>query len=192
MKIKNNQNFLHIAKKFTIEFWTKINSIDNTIFIKDTLNLEIQNNNFCLKYMNKLIPYNKISEYKISFDTWVHLAVTYKKKSSKIILYYNCEEILNFIVNLTEEVALKGDLIFGNGNFDGEITEIRIWKEELPQKFLRENFKSPLPILADNKKKIRMKINKQEKDKKMDVGRNPSSNSNKIYLFFRIPKFCFW
>jgi len=182
MKIKNTKNFIHMSKKFTIEFWTKINSIENTIFVKDSLYLEIQNNNFCLKYMNKLITNNKLGEYNISFDTWIHIAVTYKKKTGKMILYFNCEPVLNFNLNLNEDIGIKGDLIFGNGNFDGETTEIRIWKEELPQKFIRENYKSPLPILADNKKKIRMKINKQEKDRKLDVGRNAGTNSiNFIY-----------
>lgn len=183
MKIKNNKNFIHMSKKFTIEFWTKINSIDNTIFLKDSLYLEIQNNNFTLKYMNKLMTYNKLSEYNISFDTWIHLAIAYKKKHGKIILYFNCEPILNFTINLNDDIGIKGDLIFGNGNFDGEVTEIRIWKEQLPQKFLRENYKSPLPILADNKKKIRMKINKQEKDRKLDVGKNPATNSKYYYKF---------
>lgn len=179
MKIKNTKNFISMAKKFTIEFWAKINSIDNTILLKDTLYLEIQNNNFCLKYSNKLIPYNKVSEYKISFDTWTHLAISYQKKSGKMCLYYNCEPILNFMLNISDDFGIKGDLIFGNGNFDGELTEIKVWKEALPQKFLRENYKSPLPILADNKKKLRMKINKQEKDRKLDVGKNPATNSNK-------------
>ncbi len=121
MKIKNTKNFIHMSKKFTIEFWTKINSIDNTIFLKDSLCLEIQNNNFFLKYMNKLITYTKLSEYNISFDTWIHLAIAYKKKTSKMILYCNCEPILSFSLNLSDDIGIKGDLIFGNGNFDGEI-----------------------------------------------------------------------
>jgi len=132
--------------------------------------------------MNKLITYTKLSEYNISFDTWIHLAIAYKKKTSKMILYCNCEPILSFSLNLSDDIGIKGDLIFGNGNFDGEITEIRIWKEELPKKFISENYKSPLPILADNKKKIRMKINKQEKDKRLEVGKNPGTNSNLNFI----------
>jgi hypothetical protein len=164
-----------------MEFWTKINSIDNTLFLKDSLSLEIQNNNFCMKYMNKILPYNKLGEYNISFDSWIHLGISYKKNKGKILLYFNCELIISFIVNLSEDIGIKGDLIFGNGNFDGEITEIRIWRDQLPQKFLKENYKSPLPILADNKKKLRMKINKQEKDKKFDVSRNTTTNRKILF-----------
>ena len=50
-------------------------------------------------------------------------------------------------------------LVFGNEKFDGEMTEIRIWNQRLPIEFIKENYKTPLPILAENKKKLKMNIN---------------------------------
>lgn len=186
LKVKHTQNFLHFSKKFTVEFWIKLNSINVSIFSKDSFTIEIQNGEFIATYQNKLLPKTKVDDFQIMCDTWLHVAITYKRKTGKIRVFVNCIEISIFHVTFGEEIGLKGDIYIGNNNLDGELTEIRIWNHEIPIKLLKENYKSPLPILAENKRKLRMKINKQEENigkKKFEFNKNSvGPNSNNILI----------
>ena len=176
LKIKHSSNFNHFNKKFTIEFWLKISNLNVSLFNKDGLMIDIQNGTFIAIVDNKILSPVKLSEYQIPLDRWMHIALIYRKKNGKLRICLNSEEILYFPANLAEES--RGDLKFGNGNLDGEITEIRIWSQEIPLKFIKENHKSPLPILAENKRKLRMKINKQEDNsanRKVEVIKSPNS-----------------
>ena len=165
-KIKHNSQLAHFAKKFTAEFWIKLFSIDVEIFQKDILKISLQNNQFICIINNKIIPPVKLKDYNIICDKWTHLAISYKKKEGKLKIFLNCEEVLYFSTNNLDELGKKGEIIFGNSNLEGEITEIRIWNQVIPIKFLTNNHKSPLPILAENKRKLKMKINKQDDKKK--------------------------
>ena len=114
-------------------------------------------------------------------DKFIHVAFLYKKTYQNILVLLNCEEVLkfNFILSGLEN---NTPIIFGNEKFDGEMTEIRIWNERLPIKYIKENYKTPLPILAENKRKLKMKINKQDMNsgkKKFGFGNNPFTFGNK-------------
>jgi hypothetical protein len=191
LKIKHTSVLNHFKRKFTVEFWLKIYNINVSIFSKESLSLELHNGTFNANYQNKILSPVKILDYQISSDKWTHVAFSYKKKSGKLRVFVNCEEVVNFMVTLSEDIGIRGDVNFGNSNLDGEITEIRIWNQEIPLKFIKENFKSPLPILAENKRKLRMKINKQEEfgagKKKFgapgEVSKNPSTNRFQSFAF---------
>ncbi len=186
LRIKHTNALFHFYKKFTIEFWIKIFNINITLFNKESLSIEIQNGEFIVNYKCSQIQAIKLMDYHISCDIWTHLTFTYRKKTSKLSIYLNCDEILNFPLFLNEDLGMKGDICFGNSNLDAEITEIRIWKEEIPIKLIKENYKSPLPILAENKRKLRMKINKQEDGgkKKFEFGKSGDKpiNRNNILI----------
>ncbi len=146
--------------------------------------IEIQNGIFILNYQNKLISPIKILDYGISTDKWNHIAISYRKKKGLIKIFLNCEEVVNFKLTLTDEIGIKGDINFGNAKLEAEVTEIRIWNHEIPLKFIKENYKSPLPIIFENKQKLRMKINKQEENRrKTDFKQNPNQNRFQSFAF---------
>jgi hypothetical protein len=172
----------HFSKRFTFELWIKLFNLNVTLLTKDFLVIEIQNGLFVVRYLNKQIPPLKTNDYKLPVDKWTHIVYTYK--SGKLKFYINCEESVCFNLTLTEEVGLKGDIHIGNSILDAEVTEIRIWNHEIPMKFIKESYKSPLPILADNKRKLRMKINKQEENnKKKTEFVKPGANKFQSFSF---------
>jgi hypothetical protein len=156
---------------------------------KEGLVVEIQNGELVAEYKGKLLVSTKVQDYNIACDKWTHLTFTYRKKKNKLSVFLNCDEIVNFQLALAEDISLKGDLFFGNCNLDAELTEIRIWKEEMPIKLIKENYKSPLPILAENKRKIRMKINKQDEGqakKKFEFNKSNLSGSHNSKFNYNI------
>lgn len=154
-----------MSRKFTVEFWLKVFSVDIDIFKKSDLSFGLQNNQFIVMIKNKIIPPVKVKEYQMPSDKWTHLTLTYKKKDSKLRVLVNCEEVVYFSTNLLDELGKKGEISFGCENMEGEMTQIGIWNQVLPIKYLQNSHKSPLPILAENKRKLKMKINKQEEKK---------------------------
>lgn len=164
MKIKYSPSFLHLNSRFTIEMWVKLNSFNVTLLAKETVNLEIQNGQFKLNYQNNLLQGDKLNDYSLVLNQFFHLTIIYRKKKKQMKIYLNCEEATVFPITL-DLIPLASDVIIGNGNLDAEITEVKIWNHEMPISFLRDNYKSPLPILAESKRKLRMKINKQDDNK---------------------------
>jgi hypothetical protein len=117
---------------------------------------------FSISYQGKLLTPTLIQDYKVTCDVWSHICICYRKKKQRISAFLNCEEVVNFNnIVLNDDLGIKNDINFGNSNLDGEVTEIRIWSEEIPIKFIKENYRSPLPILAENKRKPKLNINKQ-------------------------------
>ena len=182
MKIKHSNSFNHFSKKFTFEFWLQVISLNGTIFTKNSFGIEIINGYFSCIFQGKSIVPSKINDYIIPFEKWNHVAITYKRKNGKVKIFLNCEEVVNFNIIISEEVGLTGEILIGNANLDAEITEIRIWNQEIPIKFIKENYKSPLPILAENKRKLRMKINKQEENKDVKKKFEFNKNTNGIKI----------
>ena len=162
MIIKSSPSLItHLNKKFTIEMWVKLNSINVTLFTSHTFNFEIQNGQFKISLQNNLIQGEKVKDYSLPLNKFVHIAVIYRKKAKKVEVYENCDLVAVFDISL-DGVPSTSDIIIGNAALDAELTEIKIWNQAMPITYLKENYKSPLPILAENKRKLRMKINKQD------------------------------
>jgi hypothetical protein len=132
--------------------------------------ISLQNNQLILVVNNKIIPAVKVKDYQFSCHTWYHLSIQYRRKEGKLRILLNCEEVIFFSTNNLDDLGKKGEIILGNENLEGEITEIRIWNQVIPVKYLVNNHKAPLPILAECKRKVKMKINKQEEKKKDEKG----------------------
>ena len=168
ISINNSSSLQHIPDKFTIELWVKLKDLDDvTIFSKEALSFDIDKGLFKLSFHGQEIPPEPIKNYNLPLDKFIHIAFLYKKTLQNIIVLLNCEEVtkFNFILSGLEN---NTPLVFGNEKFDGEMTEIRIWNQRLPIEYIKENYKTPLPILAENKKKLKMNI--EHKAKK--VGRD--------------------
>jgi hypothetical protein len=137
------------------------------IFSKEALEFGIDKGQFTLSFHGQEIPPEPIKEYELPWDKYFHVAFLYKRTLQHILVLLNGEEIVKFNFILS---GLESDspLVFGTEKFDGEMTEIRIWNQKLPIAFIKENYKTPLPILAEKKKKLTMNITRKEKSKRMD------------------------
>ena len=188
--IKNSKSLSHIPDKFTIELWIKLKDLNNVnIFSKEALAFDINQGLFKLSFHGQEIPGEEISRYNLSLDKFTHVAFLYNKGMQNIIVLLNCEPVVQFNFILSG-IDSNSPLIFGNEKFDGEMTEIRIWNERLPINFIKENYKTPLPILADFKSKLKMNIDtKEKKSKRFDSGfqfgdkEKPKKNIQKEKLF---------
>ena len=169
--IKNSKSLSHIPDKFTIELWIKLKDLNNVnIFSKEALAFDINQGLFKLSFHGQEIPGEEICKYNLSLDKFIHIAFLYNKALQNIIVLLNCEPVVQFNFILSG-IDSNSPLIFGNEKFDGEMTEIRIWNERLPINFIKENYKTPLPILADFKSKLKMNIEvKEKKSKRLDSG----------------------
>ena len=179
--ISNSASLSHIADKFSIELWIKLTGDNVSLLKKDSFGIDIYNGQFKLFFKGQEINSEQIKEYSLPLNSYMHIAILYKKKLNLIQILLNCEEILKFNIKLNG-LNTNSDLIFGNGNLDGELTEIKIWNQKMPIAYIKDNYKTPLPILAENKRKLKMKINKQDMTsgkKKFGFGNNPFTFGNK-------------
>jgi hypothetical protein len=167
-----------------MEFWIKLKDInDINIFTKDSFALNIDQGQFKLSFRDQEIPYDTKKEYTLPMDQYIHMAILYRKSLKALIILLNCEEIIKFNIVLSG-IEYNTPLIFGNEKLDAEMTEIRIWNQKMPINYIKENYKSPLPILSENKGKLKMNfdINKNfrqrydsvfilpQKDKSLNFG----------------------
>ena len=179
--IKNSPTLSHFCDKFTIELWLKLKGDNVSLLKKDSFSIDIYNKQFKLFLKGIEINPELVKEYNLNINEFTHIAILYKKKQEIIQILLNCEEILKFKTKLNG-ININSEIIFGNGNLEGELTEIKIWNQKMPISYLKENYKTPLPILAENKKKLKMKIHKQDitsGKKKFGFGNNPFTFGNK-------------
>ena len=161
--INNSPSLKHIQDKFTIELWIKLKSLEDiVIFSKEALSFGINKGLFTMTFHGQEIPAEMLKQYNLPLDKYIHVSFLYKNTHQNIIVLLNCEEVtkFNFLLSALE---IKTPIIFGNEQFDGEMTEIRIWNTKLPIDFIREHYKTPLPILAENKRKLKMNIDNKSK-----------------------------
>ena len=179
--IPYSNSLSHFPNKFTIELWIRLTGDNVSLIKKDSFGIDIYNGQFKLFFKGQEINSELVKDYNIPLNQYIHIAILYKKKLNIIQILLNCEEILKFSIKLNG-LNNNSELIFGNGNLDGELTEIKIWNQKMPISFIKENYKTPLPILAENKRKLKMKINKQDMTsgkKKFGFGNNPFTFGNK-------------
>ena len=94
--IISNSNLLQsIEEKFTIEFWIKLHDLVKlTIFTKDSFEFGVDNGLFKLTFKKQEIKPEIIKDYNLNMDTFVHVAIWYKKEKQNINVFLNCEEII--------------------------------------------------------------------------------------------------
>ena len=66
-------------KKFSIEMWVKLNSLNVTLIQKDNFSIEIENGEFKIKFQNNLNQGEKIKEYNLTINQFIHISILYKK-----------------------------------------------------------------------------------------------------------------
>ena len=202
--IKYSKSFYHLTDKFTIEFWIKFNDISSADILKiDALNFDLFNGIFKITCHKQEIPEENIKEYTLPVGEFIHLCLLYKRTSQCLSILINCEEISKFNFLIPDEKK-KVSIVFGNGNFEGEIAEIRFWNKKMPLEYIKENYKMPLPILSETKSKLKMNIKNIKKNKirenrifefgakkniKIDEKPNPNENNNENNFDNDMPPF---
>ena len=179
--IQNSPTLSHFCDKFTIELWLKLKGDNVSLLKKDSFSIDIYNKQFKLFLKGQELNPELAKEYNLNINEFTHIAILYKKKQEIIQILLNCEEILKYKTKLNG-INKNSEIIFGNCNLEGELTEIKIWNQKMPISYIKENYKTPLPILAENKRKLKMKINKQDMTsgkKKFGFGNNPFTFGNK-------------
>lgn len=161
--IKHINNYDFFDRHFTIEIWIRPYSLTTRLLKKDSLDIGIENGDMLIKHRGKALAFKKQGDLSIATDTWQHLGISYRRRIRKLTVYKNCELLGETDLTLDENISKTGSVIIGNEQYDGEITEIRLWNQAIPVKFLKENMKCPLSILSESKRKIKTRINKENK-----------------------------
>ena len=89
--VKNSSSLNHMNKKFSIEMWVKLNSLNVTLIQKDNFSIEIENGEFKIKFQNNLHQGEKIKEYNLTINQFIHISILYKKKLGYIKILLNCD-----------------------------------------------------------------------------------------------------
>lgn len=174
LTIKHNNSLNNFSNHFSFEVWIKPKVISGVIFKKETLLVYIINSEIAIEYLNKQVTltscyetsdigcnYNNLSdntyiknENKLKINKWQHLCIKYSVNKGYIYVLLNGIETKKGVLKLNSNINNLGDIIIGNGKLNAEITEIRLWNKNLPNKIIKENMKCPLAILSENKRKL--------------------------------------
>ncbi|EAS03887.2 hypothetical protein TTHERM_00455260 (macronuclear) [Tetrahymena thermophila SB210] len=123
---------------------------------------------------------NGNNSIQIPQNVWTHLSIQYED-SAKLSLFLNCKELYQSEEDLdivTYETFKSKALYIGSNTFIGEITEFRLRKEKLTVNQIRDQYKTPLPIVYEKKKQIKFKVKK---------GDNKDDNKPKNQFNFSMP-----
>ncbi len=104
------------------------------------------------------------SNKRIKENFWNHVSVVYDRYAErrKLIVLLNCVPVLSSENELAEELFKDTFIFIGRESFSGEITEFRVWKTAFSDTEIKDNYRTPLEIVAEKKKQIKMKL-KQDK-----------------------------
>jgi hypothetical protein len=104
------------------------------------------------------------SNKRIKENFWNHVSVVYDRfaEKRKLIVLLNCVPILSTENELAEDLFKDTFIFIGRESFSGEITEFRVWKTAFSESEIKDNYRTPLEIVAEKKKQIKMKL-KQDK-----------------------------
>ena len=143
---------------WTLEVWVKPYSSDTRVF----------RCNFDLELLNKRIKVQECQlEDTLEVHYWTHVSIVGNKKHFKVLVNSKLAFKGNKALELGEKLDFSG--------FEGAITEIRLWKGCLSEESIRENFKCPLEMLAEKKRKKWSKIKiKKEGGPKLPSGTKPA------------------
>ena len=158
---------LELASVFSLEFWISINEESCNLAVMGSFLAQVDQKR--IRVLNSMVCLENesgVEVKQIRTGTWEHVCFSFSK--SKTAVFVNSVEIFTC---KGIEVLDKNNLTIGG--FSGHITEIRIWKSFRTQSQILENYKCPLEILSEKRKKkwVNLKINKTDAkpDKKPEI-----------------------
>jgi hypothetical protein len=137
---------LTVSRAFTLEFWVYFPSeTDGNLFSIATLNFPLRGNAFA---EDSGMMKTDQSECGSSFpiQTWMHLTPQAESTAWRLLLNTK----LAFVCSPPKKLVFDSLKI---GPFAGKVTELRIWSGSRSLSDLQENYKCPLDILSEKKKK---------------------------------------
>lgn len=173
---------IKLPKAWSVEFWVVVNEPNCTIFTLGSLILQTDNFNFrVINSMTELEMEKTDSFRELKQGSWEHICISVKEPNLSIYISGN-------IVLSCKCGPVKEKTSFIMGGYSGYMTELRIWKTCRNTEQIKENYKCPLEILSEKRKKKwgNIKINKTEK-KPEDVSLASSTISTVPKTEFRLP-----
>lgn len=162
----SNENFTLILQDCFLKLFVKGKHV---VLIEDEVLKDDGNNDDYSQQFRTSTNKNNEENRRVKENFWNHMAVVYDHSQPKtIILYLNCFEIGYSNVVLDGDLFKEKSINIGNGKFNGEITEFRLWKSANSLSEIKDSYRTPLEIVAEKKKKIKMKF------KEKDANKNPS------------------
>lgn len=175
---------IKVPKSWSLEFWVTIADSNCTIFTLGTFIFQINYNKF--RFVNSMIELQMKPEssYRdINKDTWEHICIA--AKDANLFFYLGSNLIATGKVG---NIDGKTSVILGG--FLGSITEIRLWKYCRNSQEIKDNYKCPLEILSEKRKKkwVNIKINKNDKINAENSVLAPAAKGLKLLLPDTRPK----
>ena len=151
---------IKLEKTWSLEFWVNIADRNVTIVTVGSLSLQVRHKKLCCVNGDSDILMQECEDNrKVKRSEWEHICISFREPNLNVYLGTNLVYSGNF-----------GKLQINNtitiGGFSGMITEIRLWKTCRKIELIKENYKCPLEILSEKRKKkwLNIKINKNEKN----------------------------
>jgi WD40 repeat protein len=166
---------LALGKAFSIEFWISINEDSCNLLILGSFMVQIDHQK--LKLLNNMtyLDQETTSDYRpLKLNTWEHFCISINDKRVSVFLS-------SLPTLTTKPITIQDKSNLTIGGFSGHITEIRIWNSFRSSEQIRENFKCPLEILSEIRKKkwLKLKINKNEAKPEIKTERKPEIKLSK-------------
>lgn len=103
---------------------------------------------------------------KIKLNTWNHLAFVYDNSTSKrVLIYLNCLLIASSDFNFPLDTFKDQMFSIGQEKLTADVTEIRWWNRSLSSSEIKEQYRTPLEIVYEKKREIKMKLKQPDKNK---------------------------
>ena len=149
---------IKLQKSWTFEFWILINEENSNICTIGSLIFQIDSKRLRIFNSSNEMQIKECEDLKeIELSTWEHFCIA--AKMPEITIYIGGK--LSYLCNI-KKIESNNTIIVGG--FCGYITELRLWKSCRKIEEIKENYKCPLEILSEKRKKIwsNIKINKNE------------------------------
>ena len=100
---------------------------------------------------------------------WTHVAIVYMKDTRLLQCIINCTD--TFESTMKEDTVLPTTLPLrlGSTDYEGELTEFRLWRVSLSIDEIRDSFKTPLSIVADKRKRFNMRIREKKSSNEQQI-----------------------
>ena len=172
-----NSTFIELEKNWgndgnliDVEFWFKPYNDKEIIFFstnKAKLFFGFKNNKLIFQNgKNSIFFDEEKNNFIMGINKWNHISFILQNKSLKV--FFNNKLIFEEILEKKiKSISKSKAYLFPF--FNGEITEIRIWKTERSLEIREKFFKQPLPIIFSEANNVKIKLAKGKKKRKTDI-----------------------
>lgn len=118
------------------------------------------------------------SDHQVKLDVWNHVALNLEMTSKSIELYHNAAKILETPAVHMDLKEIGKDIIQVAKEFEGRLTEVRVWSRVRSMEDIKANMTVPLSIVSEQGEMVIININRTGTDGK------PKSRLNSVEVNF--------